>query len=210
MRPVRFLFWLLVITVGIVLVGCSESDKAEITGPEAVFSIDQFPMKVGTQWTYSVHETISDTHDTITIGIIDTTTVFDEPATIWVSVGRDYDPGLQFVTVVGDTVKFYCDRCAVPHRMFVFPVEVGNSWGFSSSFGAENCAVLPDTTINVSAGNYNTATVSQVLIPIQLDLVLYSTTWLAPDVGVVRYELKSGFRIADTWTIWELLEYNIP
>ena len=201
--------WLIlaIIFLGLII-SCSDNDD-NITGSETVFSMDFFPMEVGSQWTYSVHDTILDTYDTVTFTIIDTTTVFGEPGTVWVTVDRNYVPGIQFVTVVGDTVKIYYDRSAAPSRMLVFPLYLGNYWEFESVDGNEGCYVFRDSTISVTAGDFEAKGIVQSYVFEPFYGVRQNVAWLTPGVGLVKYEIIREGYTPETAEFWELLDYKI-
>lgn len=201
-------FYIVVISVTVLLfhVGCSDDDNP--VNSNSVFTMTEFPMAVGNKWVYKVNDTIQGTVDTISVLAFDTTTLFNgEFANVWIYTDTRYETHFDFVSVVGDTVKFYRDRSGVPNRILIFPIEVGNSWGLHRGIGWDTTQVTSYGTIEVPAGSFDAYRVDTDLIPMQLDAIEGSSVWISPNLGMVRMEFFSGFRVIDRYEIWELIDF---
>ncbi len=186
--------------------GCSDDDNP--VQSEAPFAMDAFPMAVGNKWVYSVTDTILDKVDTISVLAIDTTTLFNnEFAYVWLYSDTGYTMNIDFVSVVGDTAKFYRNRSAEPWRILVFPIEVGQNWTLSKDVGIDTSQVMVEEMISVPFEESNAFRIDTELIPRIMDAIEGSSVWIAPGVGMVRMEYYSGFRIIDSYEIWELIDY---
>jgi len=188
-------------------IGCTDND-ANPFQQLSVFTMDDYPMGIGARWTYSLHDTVADTRDTIDVLIYDSTRFPDDHyATVWIigDLGDAYD--LDFVSLFGDTLKFYRNRSGVPDRYLVFPIGVGNSWGFDNYAGHDTNIVAAKETVDVPFGVMTAWRIDNETFPAPLDLIRYSSIWLVPDVGLVRAEYTEGFRIVERHVVWELIEY---
>jgi hypothetical protein len=190
----------------LLIIGCSDDDNPVQSNP--VFTMNQFPMAVGNKWVYTVVDTILQTADTVSVLAFDTTTLFNgEFANVWLITDTRYEMHIDFVSVVGDTVKFYRDRSSIPYRIYVFPIEVGQSWGFPWNIGWDNTEVTAYELVAVPFGDFNAFRIETNLTPMQLDTIEGSLVWVAPETGLVRMEYYSGFRIIESYEIWDLIDY---
>jgi hypothetical protein len=186
--------------------GCS--DKKTPAGPASVFTIDRFPVSIGNQWIYSVRDTILGTIDTIRVMVFDTTTLPNgELATVWFYSDTGYRVHVNFVSIVGDTVKFYRDRSARPGRIFVFPIEVGKGWRLSRASGRDTSSVTAKEWVSTPLANFTAYRINTELMPLPLDVFEGSSVWLAPYIGFVKMEYFQGFRVMEKFEVWELLDY---
>lgn len=207
MRIIRISF-IFVALIGLVIAGCSDEDTIPVNHT-SVFSIADFPMDVGVTWKYSVHDTVADTYDTVDVVVFDTTRFPDDHfSTVWLYSGINYISGRDNVSIFGDTLKFFHDRSSVADRYLVFPIELGNGWGFDHSAGHDTDFVDAKEIVDVPYGQMIAYRIRSNTTPLALDLIRFSKIWITEDVGVVRAEYASGFRIVDHYEIWELIEFR--
>lgn len=209
MKTTCFLF-ISIIMIWLALAGCDVNKKNPVQ-QESAFTMSEFPMDVYTRWTYSVHDTITGTYDTVDVLIFDTTHFPEEHyATVWLFSGLVNSYGRDCVSIFGDTLKFFHNRSSVADRYLVFPIEIGNGWGFSHNAGYDSDVVVTEEPVSVPYGEMTAYRIHCETTPLALDLIRFSNIWLAPGVGLVKAEYASGFRIVDHYEIWELIEFRPP
>jgi hypothetical protein len=206
---VLLIFLLCLVFVFGSLPGCDNkgTESHEQSGP---FTIDRYPAAIGTQLVYLVTDTISGASDTITAKIVDTTLLFGkEPASTWIYSLSRYG-FVEFVSKVGDSLKFYRDRSGIPHRILVFPLETDKHWSVPVSAGNDSCYIATHENLATPAGLFETYRIDTRLNPLALDVISDSYLWAAPRTGLVQMHLITGFRVIEHYEIWQLIEYHIP
>jgi hypothetical protein len=194
--------------LGLALSGCSD-DVCNPVNHTSIFGMDAFPMDIGALWKYSVHDTVADTYDTVDVIIFDSTRFPDDHyATVWMYAGVNYITGRDCVSIFGDTLKFFHDRSSVADRYLVFPLELGNGWGFNHSAGHDTDFVDAKEIVDVPYGQVTAYRIRSNTFPLALDPIRFSNIWLAEGIGIVRAEYAWGFRIVEHYEIWELLEFR--
>ncbi len=192
----------------IMVLSCGKDEKP--SQPVDKFTIDDFHNAVGTHWLYGIEISPSGLQGITEVHINDTTTLFgSESATTWIFSDSDqYFADIQFVSIVGDSVRYYCDRCSVPYRILIFPLEVGKSWQADVMEGEAFCKVQAIVDISVPAGEFKTYRVYIDLPPSDMfpETNEKTTLWISPEVGMVKME-----RVTEpVKEIWELVLYQLP
>jgi len=207
MKTIRISF-VFAVLLGLALAGCSDDDTNPVNQTSA-FTMDKFPMNIGATWKYSVRDTVADLYDTVDVVVFDTTRFPDDHfSAVWLYSGINYISSRDNVSIFGDTLKFFRDRSSVADRYLVFPIELGNGWGFNHSAGHDTDFVDAKEIVDVPYGQVTAYRIRSNTFPLALDLIRFSKVWVAEDIGIVRAEYASGFRIVDHYEIWELLEYR--
>jgi hypothetical protein len=189
--------------------GCGD-DTSHPLQQQGAFTLDMFPRAIGDAWTYSIHDTITGRRDTLDVFVYDTTLLFGkEPGTVWLLVDTDYVAHLDFVTNVGDSLKFYRDRCGVPYRVLVFPFDFGSGWRFDYSGGSDSSLVAAKEIVDLPYGQVQAYRVDAETYPVIMDEIRYSSAWLTPEIGLVRAEYTEGFRVITKHEIWELIDFHL-
>jgi hypothetical protein len=209
MKTICFLF-ISIIMLWVTFAGC-DTDKENPLQQKPAFTMSEFPMDVYAKWRYSVHDTVADTYDTVDVFVFDSTRFPEEHyATVWLFSGFVNSYGRDCVSHFGDTLKFFHDRSGVADRCLVFPIEVGNIWEFDYNLDHIVDKVVGKENVETPYGEMSAYRIrSDTYSPI-LDQFAYSELWLVPDVGLVRAEYTSGFRVVERHEIWELLNYWPP
>ncbi len=193
---------ILILIIPLLFSACENS--TENNPPEAFTG--SFPNKVGDQWVYAVHDSLSGSVDTLTVKIVGTTTVNGKDLTIWVRNSHRYNDTL-YVNVDNSTVYYYEDPYpnVVDHKI-VFPLEKGETWTNPDQV-SDSSVVKNIEDVSVPAGNFSNA------FRIErnwggFNVYGNSMTWFVENVGIVKfYRRIQGFdNIKETW---ELLSYNV-
>ena len=198
--------WPISLLCGINFVAC-ENDK--IT--EHQNHLSEIPLTVPSMWVYSVYDSLDDTSDTVHVEIVGNATLSDgNPSTVWQYEFKDSTDTL-FVGHSGDTVTFYLDKQYLENQkiMFIFPLQVGNSWGRQY---LDTVTVLTRDTVEVPAGTFFNSYVVQQrsLIPNDLSISKY---WIKPYIGIVQMFEVVAVTVAQPYpqakNEWELISYHI-
>jgi hypothetical protein len=193
---------ILILLIPLLLSACENS--TENKPPEAYTG--SFPNKVGDQWVYAVHDSLSGTVDTLTVSVIGTTTGNGKDLNIWVRKSHTYNDTL-YVYLDNSTVYYYNDPYpnVVDHKI-VFPLEVGKTWTNPDQV-SDSSIVKSTEPVSVPADDFLNA------FRIErnwggFNVYGYSITWFVENVGIVKfYRRIQGFdNIKETW---ELLSYNV-
>jgi len=172
--------------------------------PEA--NAASFPNKVGDQWIYAVHDSLTGSVDTLTVSIVGTTTGNGKDLTIWTRKSNTYNDTI-YINVDKSTVNYYEDSYpnVVDHKI-VFPLVVGKTWTNPDQV-TDSSIVKNKEAVSVPADNFSDA------FRIErnwggFNVYGYSITWFVENVGIVKmYRRIQGFdNIRETW---ELLSYNV-
>jgi hypothetical protein len=207
MRIIRISF-AFVALLGLAVAGCSDDDTNPVNHI-SVFSMANFPMDIGVTWKYSVHDTVADTYDTVDVVVSDTTRFPDNHfCAVWLYSGVNYISSRDNVSIFGDTLKFFRDRSSVADRYLVFPIELGNGWGFNYSAGHDTDFVDAKEIVDIPYGQMAAYRIRSITAPLALDVIRFSNIWITEDVGIVRAEYASGFRVVEHYEIWELIEFQ--
>jgi hypothetical protein len=172
-----------------------------------------FPNKIGCQWIYKVTDTLSETIDTVTVSVIDTTTLAEHlPASVWVLSGKDMID-TQYVRVVSDTVTIYPTRdISLLAAMYIYPLEVGESWTYNHRLG--NATTIVDGSgvfVVDSVAFRNSFRVVTVVRGIVFDDISTYTVWLAPGTGMIWMNQFEEFNYSLlAIQRWELIAFTSP
>jgi len=167
-----------------------------------------FPLSVGSTWTYATYDSVSLARDTVEVTIIGTTPLSNgAPATLW---KYKYISRAETLVVArsSDTVVFSSYTHA---PVFVFPLKVGNAWGrqYVDTFTvtSQRLISLPSQLGAIIA--YTAFIVDQQsLLPNDFSHFQY---WVVPKIGIVR-QFQAKFitlELTRTNTSWILLSYSI-
>jgi hypothetical protein len=173
------------------------------TTTETTIQPFDFPLSVGSTWTFATYDSISLARDTVEVRIIGTTQVSNGmPATLW---RYKYTNRVDTLIVArySDTVVFYSHAHA---PMLLFPMKVGNAWGRqlvdTFTVASEMLVSLPSRLGAIIA--YHAFIVEQKsLLPNDYSSFEY---WVVPNIGIVKM-LQQDFvtveltRTNITWTL---------
>lgn len=198
--------WPVLLLCCINFVAC-ENDQ--ITEPQNHSS--EIPFTVGSEWMYSVYDSLNSASDTVKVVIVGSASLSGgTPATVWQYEFRDRSDSL-FVGHSGDTITFYFDKQHLQNQkiMFILPLQVGSSWGTQYR---DTVSVLTKGSVEVPAGTfYNSYLVQQQsLMPNDLSVFKY---WIEPYIGIVR--MFERVAVTVDWpypqavNMWELISYEI-
>ncbi len=189
------------VMMGIFLSACSNN---QVGPPSAIMS--QFPLTIGSTWTYAIYDSIAQQADTVKVTAYKQISASSSGAThLW---SFQYRSRLDSVYVVAaaDTVNYYSSLGnGFPAITLAFPMEAGQPW-HSAYY---NISV---TTANVSvpAGSFlNSYQVFEV--PHEGNFYGGTTYWLVPRVGIVKEQMQWFVTVNNERenTTWQLLSYSI-
>lgn len=186
-------------------------------------SISDFPMTVGSQWTYlrtdslfqSIHyqDTRTVEQETVTIQITSEHKKGNKEKILeWV---RTFPTAVdtEYVVIKEDTVTLLTSMDTVKSDVvfhFIFPIKIGNIWSGPSTFReSDSYKVMEPESVIVPAGNFAT---NHLIYRItgdlsNLGLVKY---WVVPKIGIIKMNKHTsviGFALKST--TWELIKYDI-
>ncbi len=191
----------------LILCTCLFSCKESVTGPSAS-SLD-FPLTVGSTWTYATFDSLSLARDTVVLTIVGTTTETNaSSATQW-RYASSGSVDTFTVARFGDTLEFNTFRLP---PTFVFPLTVGKAWKTqmidSFEVTGQMMVSLPSPLGEVIA--YQATIVhQQTALP---NSFVQHDYWVVPGIGIVAvYEqgFNSTVRLERTKTVWTLVSYSI-
>jgi len=165
-----------------------------------------FPNKVGDEWIYAIHDSLTNNVDTMIVKIVGTTVGNGKEFTIWARRSNMYNDTL-YVIVDNNTVYYYTDPYpnVVDHKI-EFPLEVGKYW-INHDQISDSSVVKSLEPVTVPADNYPES------YRIErnwggFNVYGYSITWFVDNVGIVKMNRRiQGFdRIKESW---ELLTYTL-
>ncbi len=165
-----------------------------------------FPNKVGDKWIYAVHDSVTNSEDTLTISIVGTTTGNGKNLTVWTRKSNFYNDTF-YVFIDKNTVYYYTDSYPnVIDNEIVFPLEVGKYWKNPDQI-SDSSKVIAKETVNVPADNFPDAYRIERNWS-SFNVYGHSLTWFVDNVGIVKeYVRIQGFdNIKQTW---ELLDYTL-
>jgi hypothetical protein len=193
---------IIILVIPLLLSACENS--TENNPPET--NTGSFPNKVGDQWVYAVHDSLTGSVDTLTVSIVGQTRGNGKDLTMWVRRSTVYNDTL-YVYVDRNTVYYYQDAYpnVVDHKI-VFPLEVGKTWTNPDQV-SDSSIVKNKEPVSVPADNF----VSAFRIERNwggFNVYGYSVTWFVENIGIVKmYRRIQGFdNIRETW---ELISYNV-
>jgi hypothetical protein len=185
------------------------TDPANIDGSE----FDDFPNSVGCQWVYEVYDSLMDVTDTVTVAIIDTTTLADIiPAAVWVFTWNG-SIDTQYVSVVNDTVSIYPTRdTSFLDAMYIYPLEVGASWTYRHRLGNATSIVDGSGVFSVDSVIYrNSFRIETDIRGIVFDDFSTCSVWLASKTGMIWMNLYEEFNYSlHAIQRWELIDFVSP
>ena len=191
---------MMVAMVAVALSGCSNNP----VGPPSAVT-NQFPLTVGSTWTYAVFDSIAQQADTVTVTALKQTSVSASGATyLWT---YRYSNRIDSVTVVSnaDTVNYLIPNAALPRMTFVFPLVAGQSLQglyYRGSVGAGSASV--------PAGTFpNSFEVFEQ--PYEGNFYGGTTCWIAPHIGIVKEQIQWLITVSNQRenTTWQLISYSI-
>lgn len=181
-----------------------------------------FPNEVGNHWVYKYDDADSNRKQFIIIDIVGTTTLPNGlSATIWTSTLQDasnqkYLIDSSYVVVDKQKAVFYAPPCLTctpqplyEKRKYVFPLQVGNKWFTSVSWG-DTTKVLSQEDIIVPAGTFHDTYKLSKIVGYEYETYTQDSIWLTPNIGMTR-RFQNEFRTAPVPGngIWELTSYNL-
>ena len=198
-----------IISVGtaLILLSLSACKDSEVNLPPDVVS--EFPLSVGSRWTYAVYASVSGRRDTVNV-TIEQRIVAEPPKAVylWQYQYLARTESL-YVTRSRDTVRFSVSRDGSGQLVnIIFPLQVGRRWGTRY---LDSTLVSARESVVVPGGSYaETFRIDQVsLLPNDLSRFQY---WIEPNVGIVKI-FRRVFITVDlgnnTKETWQLLWYSL-
>jgi hypothetical protein len=170
------------------------------------FGIHQYPMTVGTRWTYRVLDSLMFVIDTLVVTIVaDTITPDGWPGTLWT---YDYGSHVNTELVTNHTTSVQVQSSITyPTTYYDFPLAIGKLWGMHF-FGLVP-EIVEKGPVSVPAGDF-AAGFKHRNSGSGPDYYWSADSWLVPNVGLVRRTLSvSSLGSAYVTTHWVLTEYEI-
>lgn len=196
---------------------CESGDKSN------KISIDDFPMTVGSQWTYVRTDSLIrqiGRRDPVYVTEIETVTVHvirthkkkhKEIICAWMRTFHD-KVDTQYVALKRDTLKFIdSEDPATGYVLFqiLFPIKVGNRWyGRYGEPPPDSYKVAQPESLEVEAGTFTDAYLIErgVWIP---NNPIYFKYWIVPKVGIVKIRKWDSIFGEYTSENWDLIRYDI-
>src|SRR2546426_798605 len=150
----------------ILIVSCSKFPFEEIAGPQGARggatrdtvkiiepprpTPEDFPNTIGSQWVYSIYDSLANSKDTAVVTII----------------GRFNYPSYRYVSKIQIKYRDRTDTTAIGYAhdtvisglgnymWFIFPLVVGNSWGYDYKLERDTTTVIAKTSAIVLAGYF--------------------------------------------------------
>jgi len=197
---------------------CESGDKSN------KISIDDFPMTVGSQWTYLRTDSLAYYMGYRTPSYtvrIETVTVQitrahkkkrKEIITEWV---RTFPSKVdtQYVVIKKDTLRLLTSMDPTERHVvfqFIFPLKAGKSWNGPYPFPSDSSKVVQPEPIEVAAGKFTEAFLisREIWSPNSLGHRKY---WIVPKVGIVKMSKSNLFTLGPEYNAetWELIKYDI-
>ena len=170
------------------------------------FGLHEYPMTIGTHWTYNVLDTNMNVIDTLIVTIAaDTVTTQGQPATVWT-----YDYGSRV-----DSEIVWMSTSSIHHRSpmpfpstyyCTFPLSIGDEWGVVHIVPVPE--IVDKGAVSVPAGDFQAGFLHRwgdnaVNYAWSID------SWLVPNVGLVKRRLSIANLGPMVTVHWELTDYYI-
>jgi hypothetical protein len=177
------------------------------------FTVSDFPTQPFSSWVYAVYDSIHHQRDTLTLRIGDHTLIPGAggiSGTVWSFryLGR---METLYVNISYDTLRFFHSTTIWAtsdwQMNYLFPLTVGKTWSFGRGILNNVNRVLRTETIETPAGQFvNTVIVENVWSAV--DISRWYRTWLAPRIGIVKFETGLSGMTAPEHKTWHLLQYR--
>lgn len=207
-------FSAIILILSISLFSCSETTPVDIEPPGQ--STGPIPLEIGVLWIYEVHDSLTESTDTIQVTIVDTLTMGNGTSvSVW-----EYTRGgittTRYVGFIGDTLAFYDDLLdSRPSEYFVYPLTLGAKW-VGPNAHLDTSWVTDSGLVSVPAGDFD----NSVRIKRRWDFDFEGGgnrcfTWIAPGVGIVFRHLHSQYsdgteKYVTKNEVWKLLNFGVP
>ena len=144
---------LLTIVISIILLLCFGCEGPIIPVIHRQFTLDQFPMRPGSQWTYAIVESAQTTsRDTVTITVLENLRLPPHPVpTLWQIRYRNHIDTVR-VLLGHDTLTIDAGNWPGTRTIY-FPLEDGKRWGYNYGFAGDSVVVAHSST-RVPAGYF--------------------------------------------------------
>ena len=186
------------------------SCKKHTTEPKhtAQTKIDYFPNEVGSQWKYSRFDSLSNVRDTITITIVDTTTINGMKMKIWQYISSKDSAYIQskYVGILHDTIWFNSPYVTCSEGL-PLPFTIGT---ITSSFD-DSISVIQQDSISVPAGQFDTTYQIYLRCWCGDECGQRSNIWFSHNIGFVKIVLSSYDWPPPHYRkeLWELISYHL-
>ncbi len=207
-------FSAIILILSMSLISCSEKTPVDIEPPGQ--STGPIPLEIGVRWIYEVHDSLTESTETIEVTIVDTLTMGNGTSvSVW-----EYTRGgittTRYVGVIGDTLAFYDDSLDVrPSEYFVYPLTLGAGWIGPDAY-PDTSWVTDSGLVSVPAGDFDNG----VRIKRRWDFDFegggkHCCTWIASEVGILYRHLHSQYSDGTTTyttknEVWKLLNFGVP
>ena len=176
----------------------------------------EFPMNIGSNWKYSVTDTIIHTHpvsmeilyDKVDVKIIDSKVLSNgNKAMIWQYNYRNTIDSI-FVSQSFDTLYFYNDDKYLNIQFgIIFPLELNKKWQLSTS----DYKVFIKDTLYTSIGLFTDVFQLKEYSVRVGNTTGYNEYFIVPQIGIVRYKYGIFTTLSEINhnSEWKILSYNI-
>lgn len=193
--------WLVILPL--LLVSCDERTREPTEAAE-----QSFPNSVGSQWVYTVYDSITGSIDTAQVDIVRTVDIGNGvQAAVWKYTLSDAVWYRYMRTADRRVLEYRDTNRASGNTLYLFPLEVGTKWVSNPSWSDTSIVVMRDTlsfparvfenAVFVKRG-WNTPGSSG-----------RTDTWFVPKVGIVRLSLWSATAADTTCELWELISCKL-
>jgi hypothetical protein len=193
---------LISLTSMLLLFGCS-NNGVEPSNKK----LTNYPTSVGSVWRYAVYDSIAQKADTVKVTInsqISSSAISSKY--LWLYNYSDYTDSV-YVIISGDAIKYFSvsKSSQVPTKVFYYPLKEGAK--YSDSYYSIDVTI---ESVSVPVGKFD-GIYRIYEHPYIGNLYGGSTFWIAPDIGILKEQLKwhdtmSGELVNKTW---ELLSHTI-
>jgi hypothetical protein len=192
-------FWNVIVPIALGIMGCNSNSEQNLDTPIRSLSVAEFPVAVGTVWTYAVHDNSTGRTDTATVSIVGDAEVANHVAArMWVTT-RGSARETTYVAVRGNDITLYENGDVNNPVLLRFPLEVGSSWGTSS----DSTAIVGIQTVVTPYATFNQAfEVSRQVVGLNYGLKTHM--WIVPRIGLVmltRDESNFSPPVREVWVL---------
>jgi hypothetical protein len=196
-----------VIAVSVLLLLRSFSCQGKDNGPETVTG-KNFPLSLGSTWTYAIYDSIGKTSDTVSVAVTDSAALSDDSPAVIIQYAYLHSRESQYVVTSGDSILVYRSPDVGSLSMiYVLPFAPGRQW-ISSPPGSMKVGATERVAVPAGAFERSFRIDHHPFIG---NLYGGTTFWFVPNVGLVRMrrawvDTMGGDRVN---TVWELLKYDV-
>ncbi len=161
-----------------------------------------YPNNTGSFWEYRRYDSISNSADTVTVRIKSTILKNGKLYSVWTYEKSDVVFDTAFVYTSKDSVIISGFNNFFSSKILLLPYKINSRW---SSSGMSRDTSIVEGTARIDS--FETYKLSRQIFGI--DLSLYDTEWLTPDVGIIREDITEFSIIRSKNESWRLIAFSI-